>query len=161
MTLDPVRFEVIRHALLAATEEMALALRRSAYSTNIKTRADFSCAFFDRDLELVAPAFTQPIHLGSLVELVPRAVRAFGLERLEPGDIQRLRIDLPPISNLFAAGHRIRIDVSSSNFPRFDVNPNTGEPLGRHTHAVVAENAVHMDAEHRSHALLPVVPAAG
>src|SRR5262245_38442626 len=66
---------------------MALALRRSAYSTNIKTRADFSCAFFDRDLELVAPAFTQPIHLGSLVELVPRAVRAYGPDRLEPGDM--------------------------------------------------------------------------
>ncbi|HEY3110311.1 MAG TPA: hydantoinase B/oxoprolinase family protein, partial [Chloroflexota bacterium] len=66
---------------------MALALRRSAYSTNIKTRADFSCAFFDRDLELVAPAFTQPIHLGSLVELVPRAVRAYGIGRLEPGDM--------------------------------------------------------------------------
>jgi N-methylhydantoinase B len=66
---------------------MALALRRSAYSTNIKTRADFSCAFFDRDLELVAPAFTQPIHLGSLVELVPRAVRGYGPDRLEPGDM--------------------------------------------------------------------------
>src|SRR5262249_35540388 len=65
---------------------MAIALRRSAYSTNIKTRADFSCAFFDPELRVVAPAFTQPIHLGSLVELVPRAVRAFGPERLGPGD---------------------------------------------------------------------------
>jgi N-methylhydantoinase B len=62
--VDPITFEVVRHALLAAAEEMALALRRSAYSTNIKTRADFSCAFFDRDLRLVEPAFTQPIHLG-------------------------------------------------------------------------------------------------
>src|SRR5215217_8952248 len=84
---DPIRFEVIRNAMLAAADEMAITLRRSAYSTNIKTRADFSCAFFDRDLELVAPAFTQPIHLGSLVELVPRAVRAFGPARLEPGDM--------------------------------------------------------------------------
>src|SRR5262249_31554281 len=85
--IDPITFEVVRNALLAASEEMALALRRSAYSTNIKTRADFSCAFFDRDLELVAPAFTQPIHLGSLVELVPRAIRACGPERLGPGDM--------------------------------------------------------------------------
>jgi N-methylhydantoinase B len=86
MTVDPITFEVIRNALLAAAEEMAIALKRSAYSTNVKTRADFSCAFFDRDLRLVAPAFTQPVHLGSLVELVPRAVAAYGAERLEPGD---------------------------------------------------------------------------
>ena len=43
--VDPITFEVIRNALLEATEEMTIALRRSAYSTNIKTRADFSCAF--------------------------------------------------------------------------------------------------------------------
>ena len=77
---------------------------------------------------------------------------------MRPGEIQRLRIDLPPISNLFAAGHRIRIDVSSSNFPRFDVNPNTGEPLGRHTHARVARNTVYVDAARPSHILLPVIP---
>ena len=76
--LDPITFEVIRNALLEATEEMALALRRSAYSTNIKTRADFSCAFFDAQLRAVAQAFAQPIHLGSLVELVPRRSRDYG-----------------------------------------------------------------------------------
>jgi N-methylhydantoinase B len=85
--LDPIRFEVIRNALLAATEEMTATLRRSAYSTNIKTRADFSCSLFDRHLRAVVQAFTQPVHLGSLVELVPRAVRTFGPERLEPGDM--------------------------------------------------------------------------
>lgn len=65
---------------------MAIALRRSAYSTNIKTRADFSCAFFDRQLQPVAQAFTQPVHLGSLTEFVPRVVREYGPENLEPGD---------------------------------------------------------------------------
>ena len=84
--MDPIAFEVVRNALGAAAEEMALSLRRSAYSTNIKTRADFSCAFFDRDLNLIAPAFTQPIHLGSLVELIPTAVRAYGPDNLAPGD---------------------------------------------------------------------------
>ncbi|MSS70173.1 MAG: hydantoinase B/oxoprolinase family protein [Candidatus Latescibacteria bacterium] len=86
MKKDPIRFEVIRNALLEATEEMAIALRRSAYSTNIKTRADFSCALFDRQLQPVAQAFTQPNHLGSLAEQVPRAVRAYGPENLGPGD---------------------------------------------------------------------------
>ncbi len=84
---DPIRFEVIRNAVLAATEEMTATLRRSAYSTNIKTRADFSCSLFDRHLRAAVQAFTQPVHLGSLVELVPRAVRTFGAERLEPGDM--------------------------------------------------------------------------
>ena len=85
--IDPVRFEVIRNALVEATEEMAVALRRSAYSTNVKTRQDFSCAFFDKDLRIIAQAFTQPVHLGSMVELVPRAVRAYGPENLRRGDM--------------------------------------------------------------------------
>jgi N-methylhydantoinase B len=84
--LDPVRFEVIRNALLAITEEMGATLRRAAYSTNIKTRGDFSCAFFDRELRTIAQAFAQPSHLGSLAHIVPRAIRAYGAERLAPGD---------------------------------------------------------------------------
>ncbi len=80
-SFDPIKFEVIRNALTQATEEMAAALRRSAYSTNVKTRQDFSCAFFDRDLRPIAQAFTQPVHLGSFVKHVPTAVRRYtGLE---------------------------------------------------------------------------------
>jgi hypothetical protein len=59
--MDPITFEVIRNALVAATDEMVLTLRRSAYSTNIKTRSDFSCAFFDAELRSVAQGFTQPV----------------------------------------------------------------------------------------------------
>ena len=84
--VDPIRFEVVRNALVEATEEMASALRRSAYSTNIKTRQDFSCAFFDRKLRTVAQSFSQPNHLGSLVETVPRALEHYGLENLVEGD---------------------------------------------------------------------------
>ena len=80
-SFDPIKFEVIRNALGEATEEMAIALRRSAYSTNIKTRADFSCA-----LQPVAQAFAQPNHLGSLGKSVLRVVEAYGLEKLGPGD---------------------------------------------------------------------------
>ena len=78
---------MIRNALVAATEEMVLALRRSAYSTNIKTRSDFSCAFFDAELRAVAQGFTQPVHLGSMVEQTPRAIRDYGPENLGPGDV--------------------------------------------------------------------------
>ena len=84
--IDPIRFEVIRNALSEATEEMASALRRSAYSTNIKTRHDFSCAIFDLRMRTVAQSFSQPNHLGSLVETIPRALTAYGLSNLEEGD---------------------------------------------------------------------------
>lgn len=79
-------------------------------------------------------------------------------EFVEPGTAVPISIELYPTSNVFAAGHRIRLDISSSNFPRFDVNPNTGEPLGRHTHTVVARNTVYYDAQHPSRITLPIVP---
>lgn len=84
--LDPIKFEVIRNALVETTEEMAIALRRSAYSTNIKTRADFSCAFFDRNLQIIAQASGQPVHLGSLAVSVPTVIKKYGPDRLGPGD---------------------------------------------------------------------------
>ncbi len=86
MKMDPIRFEVLRNAFEAAADEMGLALRRAAYSTNIKTRADFSCALFDADLRLIAQSFSQPVHLASMSRMVPTAVRRFGSGRLEPGD---------------------------------------------------------------------------
>src|SRR3989449_6699239 len=84
--IDPVRFEVIRNALLAITEEMGATLRRAAYSTNIKTRGDFSCAFFDGALRTGAQGFAQPSHLGSLAHIVPRAIQTYGAEHVQPGD---------------------------------------------------------------------------
>ena len=86
LRVDPIRFEVIRNSLIAAVDEMGVALQKSAYSSNIKTRADFSCMFFDRNLRAVAQAFTQPIHLGGLFHMVPVVIRSYGCERLNPGD---------------------------------------------------------------------------
>jgi hypothetical protein len=76
-----------------------------------------------------------------------------------PGEVRRVRLSLP-IANLFLAGHRIRLDVSSSNFPRFDVNPNTGEPLNDNRRWRVATNTVYLDASRPSQLILPVIPAA-
>jgi len=78
---------------------------------------------------------------------------------MRPGEIYPLAIKLYPTSNVFKRGHRIRVDVSSSNFPRFDVNPNSGEPLNEHRRTVVATNTVYHDAEHPSHIVLPVIPS--
>ena len=85
-TIDPIRFEVIRNALTEATEEMAAALKRSAYSTNIKTRCDFSCCFFDYNLRVIAQAFGQPTHLGSMVQTVRYGITEYGIDNIDEGD---------------------------------------------------------------------------
>ncbi|MDE0163957.1 MAG: hydantoinase B/oxoprolinase family protein [Bryobacterales bacterium] len=84
--VDPILFEVIRNALVEATEEMSVSLQRTAYSTNIKTRLDYSCAFVDAQGRMVAQAFCQPAHLVTIGRLVPRAVAEYGPENLRPGD---------------------------------------------------------------------------
>lgn len=77
---------------------------------------------------------------------------------MEPGKIYPFTVRLYPTSNVFKKGHRIRVDISSSNFPRFDVNPNSGEPLNDHRRLVTAVNSIWHDREHPSHIVLPVVP---
>lgn len=76
----------------------------------------------------------------------------------EPNSIVAIKVTLYPTSNVFAAGHRIRLDVSSSNFPRFDVNPNTGDPLWKHRRWETACNTIHHGADYPSHIMLPVIP---
>jgi hypothetical protein len=80
-------------------------------------------------------------------------------ELMTPGEVYRLRIEPFPTANVFKKGHRIRIDVSSSNFPRFDVNPNTGEPLGRNRRVKSADNTLYHDAARPSHVVLPIQEA--
>jgi putative CocE/NonD family hydrolase len=79
---------------------------------------------------------------------------------LEPGEIYELEIDLWATANVFKAGHRIRLDVSSSNFPRFDRNTNTGNVIADDGADDVLEavNRVYHDREHPSHVLLPLIP---
>jgi putative CocE/NonD family hydrolase len=77
-----------------------------------------------------------------------------------PGVATPLTITLYPTSNLFMPGHRIRLDVSSSNHPRFDVNPNSGEPIGRDRRRVVADNTVFHERGRESRLILPVIPIA-
>lgn len=77
---------------------------------------------------------------------------------MEPGTVSKMTIHLYPTSNVFKKGHRMRVDVSSSNFPRFDVNPNTGEPLNRHRSMRIAMNTIHHSAKYPSRIILPVIP---
>ena len=80
-------------------------------------------------------------------------------EFLQPGRPYEFTVEMYPTSLVFGRGHRIRLDISSSNFPRFDVNPNTGEPLNDNRRWQVAENTVFADAQHASHIVLPVIPS--
>jgi putative CocE/NonD family hydrolase len=79
---------------------------------------------------------------------------------LQPGVPEHFEIDLWATSNVFRAGHRLRLQITSSNFPRWDRNPNTGGAFGTDSVAdlQVAEQTILHDAEHASHVLLPVVP---
>ena len=86
-SINPIKFEVIRNGLGQATEEMATTLRRSAYSTNVKTRQDFSCAFFDKNVRCVSQAFTQPVHLGSFIRHVPKIIEEYGPNNINEGDM--------------------------------------------------------------------------
>lgn len=78
---------------------------------------------------------------------------------MKPDEVYRIVIEPFPTSNLFKAGHRIRLDVSSSNFPHFDANPNTGEPEGQARRTRIATNSVWLGRTRPSHVLLPLVPA--
>lgn len=102
-------------------------------------------------------------------------------EFLTPGKVYEFEGDLGYTAIVLAPGHRMRLAISSSNFDRFDINPNTGEPYGDHAvsrrllqerlrqasfrdepeylEALVATNSVYMDSEHPTQVVLPVVAA--
>jgi putative CocE/NonD family hydrolase len=80
-------------------------------------------------------------------------------ELMVPGTVSQIRIEAFPTSNRFVRGHRIRLDISSSNFPHFDANPNTGEPEGRSRSRRPATNRIYLERGRASHVVLPVIPA--
>ncbi len=97
----------------------------------------------------------------NITDSIVRARYRNGYERADlmtPGEPYELAFQLYPTSNIFRRGHRVRLDVSSSNWPRFDVNPNTGKPLGRHLGHQLAHQTVYHDPGRPSHILLPVQP---
>jgi putative CocE/NonD family hydrolase len=135
---------------------------------DLEARLWLSSSALDTDvtvklLDIHAPSLDYPegFHMP-LVDGILRLRFHGGFDRerlLEPGKVYPVVVRLPPIANRFDRGHRLRVDIASSNFPRFDVNPGTGEPLGRHTHAVRAHNTLFLDRERPSHIVLPIAGA--
>ena len=80
-------------------------------------------------------------------------------ELMEPGTVYEITVDLTATSNVFLPGHRIRVDISSSNFPRYDRNTNTGGVIARETEAqmIPAINHIHHGPDHPSRLVLPVI----
>jgi putative CocE/NonD family hydrolase len=96
----------------------------------------------------------------NLCEGATRARHAVG-RPLVPGAVYRIEVDLVAVSAVVEAGHRLRLHVTSSSFPAWEPNPNTGHPIGVDGDADlrVAHQVVRHDPENPSHVLLPVIPA--
>ncbi|HVG97565.1 MAG TPA: CocE/NonD family hydrolase, partial [Chloroflexota bacterium] len=126
------------------------------YAASSATDTDFTAKLID----VHPPSGDYPEGLAiNLTDSIIRARYRDGWEQpqpLEPGRIYPLTFELYPTANVFRAGHRIRLDVSSSNSPRFDVNPNTGGPLGVERRLELAHQALYLDAAHPSHVVLPL-----
>src|SRR3954449_9573157 len=84
-TIDPITLEVLRNALESIADEMGAVLERTSFSPNIKERMDASCAIFDAEAQLVAPAEHVPVHLGSMLRAVRATVDAVGA--IDEGDV--------------------------------------------------------------------------
>ena len=96
----------------------------------------------------------------NIAEGILRARHRDGLERqvlMDPGEAYELEVDMIGTANLFRAGHRIRVHVTSSHFPQFARNLNNGQPYGTSASIVVAEQTVYHSPERPSHILLPVI----
>jgi putative CocE/NonD family hydrolase len=97
----------------------------------------------------------------NIAEGILRARFRNGLDKMElltPGRSYEFEVDMAGTANVFKAGHRIRVDITSSNFPQFDRNPNTGDDLGSSERVRTAKQTVYHGGTHASHIVLPVVP---
>jgi len=127
-------------------------VRLELFASTSAVDTDFTALLADVEPSGYARFLTDGIVRGRYRRSTERA------EPLSPGTTETYSIDLWATSNLFKAGHRIRLYVSSSNFPRFDRNPNTGEDVATATGGVRAEQTVYHDAARPSALVLPIVP---
>lgn len=153
---DVVEFQT---SVLAADLEVTGPLVVRLWASSDALDTDFTAKLID--VYPPNPDFPNGVDLN-IADSIVRARYRNGLgkaELLKPGQPYRFTIEMYPTSLVFRKGHRIRLDISSSNFPRFDVNPNTGEPLNDNRRVQIANNTIYLDAEHPSEIILPIIPA--
>ena len=148
---------VFQTDLLQASVEITGVITVVLVMSSTAVDTDFTAKLLD----VYPPSEDYPAgyHLN-LSDSIIRARYRHGFDRarmLTPGKITCVSLLLPPTSNLFKSGHRIRLDIASSNFPKYDVNPGTGEPLGRHTRTITCSNTLYMGPRWRSRIEVPVV----
>lgn len=148
-----MRQDVLVYTSRPLTEdvEMTGPIEVVLYVSSSARDTDFSARLLDVDPN--GPAF-------NLSEGILRARYREGYDRklwMEPGKVYELQITLPPTSNYFTRGHQIRLEVSSSSFPRFDRNLNTGGNNYDETRWEIAANEIHHSPRFPSHVLLPIV----
>ena len=127
-------------------------IRLELYASSFASDTDFTALLADVDASGYARFLTDGIVRARYRNSTEKA------EPLEPGRIYKFDMDLWATSNVFKAGHRVRLYVSSSNFPRFNRNLNTGEPTAGATRMLKAQQSVYHDADHPSALILPVIP---
>ena len=127
-------------------------VKATLYASSSAVDTDFTALLADVEPSGYARFLTDGIVRARYRNSTERA------EPIEPGKIYEYSISLWATSNLFKAGHRIRLYVSSSNFPRFNRNLNTGEPIAGPTRYVKASQRIYHDAQHPSALVLPVIP---
>jgi uncharacterized protein len=127
-------------------------VKATIYASSSAVDTDFTALLADVEPSGYARFLTDGIVRARYRNSTQRA------EPIEPGKIYQYSIDMWATSNLFKAGHRIRLYVSSSNFPRFDRNLNTDEQIAGSSQLVKASQRIYHDAQHPSALVLPVIP---
>ena len=136
---------------LATPTELTGPVTATLYAATSAADTDFTVALCD----VFADGTVNPIQDG-----IVRARYRNGMDDpspIEPGELIAYEVDLFATSYVVAAGHRIRVDISSSCFDRYDRNPNTGLPFGHSPTTAVAEQAIHHSAAAPSCVHLPIV----
>lgn len=142
---------VYSSAVLEQDTEVTGPLKVVLYAASSATDTDFTAKLVD-----VHPCgFAQNLNDGIIRARYRTSMSAPDL--ITPGEVVAYEIDLVATSNLFRVGHRIRLEISSSNFPRFDRNPNTGEQPGRSIEMISAMQTIQHSREYPSRVILPVV----
>jgi len=156
---DQTAIEMREDVLVYTTEPLEEAVEVTGpvvlhlFASTDRTDTDFNGKIVDVDPEGYAKILLEGVIRG-------RYWKTFKQQNLlTAGNIYEFYVDLWSTSNVFQKGHRIRIEVSSSNFPKYDRNPNTGHKFGEDSEMLVAHQQIYHDDRHSSYVLLPVIPA--